>query len=187
MSEPKTVHPFIEYLLKMFNDPETDKTNSELANFMDEMPGGFFIYRADDEEQIIYANKAMLRIFLCDTPEEFQTLTGNTFRGVVHPEDLDAVEQSIREQIAASKYDLDYVEYRIIRRDGSVRWIEDYGHFVRSETAGNFFYVFIGDATEKRQRQLAEKAVLIHEKRQHEQKLRHLIKEYDHERKLVHQ
>lgn len=187
MSEPKTVHPFIEYLLRMFNDPETDKTNSELANFMDEMPGGFFIYRADDEEQIIYANKAMLRIFLCDTPEEFQTLTGNTFRGVVHPEDLDAVEQSIREQIAASKYDLDYVEYRIIRRDGSVRWIEDYGHFVRSETAGNFFYVFIGDATEKRQRQLAEKAVLIHEKRQHEQKLRHLIKEYDHERKLVHQ
>ncbi len=97
------------------------------------------------------------------------------------------MEQSIREQIAASKYDLDYVEYRILRRDGSIRWIEDYGHFVHSETAGDFFYVFIGDATEKRQRQLAEKAVLIHEKRQHEQKLKHLIKEYDQERKLVHQ
>lgn len=187
MSEPGTVHPLIEYLLRLFNDPETGRANSELTSFMDEMPGGFFIYRADDEEQIIYINKAMLRIFKCDTLEEFRKLTGNTFRGIVHPEDLDAVELSIREQIAASKYDLDYVEYRIVCKDGSVRWIEDYGHFVHSRSAGDFFYVFIGDATEKRQRQLAEKAVLIHEKRQHEQNLKKLIKEYDQERRLVNQ
>ncbi len=43
---------------------------------------------------------------------------------------------------------MDYVEYRIIRRDGSVRWIEDYGHHVTLD-AGEFFYVFINDATDK--------------------------------------
>ena len=144
MNEPKTVYSFLEYLLKLFNDPESARTDNELTSFLDEMPGGFFVYRADDEEQIIYANKSMLHIFKCDTPEEFRELTGNTFKGIVHPEDLETVEQSIREQIAASKYDLDYVEYRILRRDGSIRWIEDYGHFVHSETAGDFFMYLSG-------------------------------------------
>lgn len=61
------------------------------------------------------------------------------FQGNCFSEDLDGVEHSIKEQIAASKYDLDYVEYRILCKDGSIRWIEDYGHFIHSETAGDFF------------------------------------------------
>ncbi len=80
MNEPKTVYSFLEYLLKLFNDPESARTDNELTSFLDEMPGGFFVYRADDEEQIIYANKSMLHIFKCDTPEEFRELTGNTLR-----------------------------------------------------------------------------------------------------------
>lgn len=128
-----------------------------LKEFADGMPGGFFIYRADPEEEIIYANQAMVRMFNCDSIEEFRSLTGNSFRGIVHPQDLEPVEQSIREQIAQSKYDLDYVEYRIIQKGGEVRWIEDYGHFIHTDAAGDVFYVFAGDATEKKQRHLKEK------------------------------
>ena len=36
-----------------------------LKKIMDRMPGGFFIYRAEEEEEIIYANKEVLRIFGC--------------------------------------------------------------------------------------------------------------------------
>lgn len=162
----------------------------EVIRFMDEMPGGFFIYHADAGEEIIYANKALLRIFRCDTMREFRELTGNSFQGIVHPEDLDSIEESIREQITASQYDLDYVEYRIIRKDGSVRWVDDYGHFIHSEAVGDIFYVFIGDATEKRKRQLLEKANWMKEKKRKEQKMQMLmdeIEEYDQERKLIHQ
>ena len=155
-----------------------------LIRFMDEMPGGFFIYRADHTEQIVYANKAVLRIFQCDNMKDFQTLTGNSFKGIVYPEDLDAVEESIKEQIAASKHDLDYVEYRIVCKDGTLRWIEDYGHFIHSETAGDFFYVFIGDATEKRNRLLAETTNLINEKNQ---ALQEIIEKYNKERSLIDQ
>ena len=130
---------------------------SYLKAFADGMPGGFFIYRADETEEIIYANEAMIRMLQCDSIEEFRTLTGNSFRGVVHPEDLEEVEQSIKKQIAQSHYDLDYVEYRIIQKSGQIRWIEDYGHFIHTETAGDVFCVFAGDATEKKQRQLREK------------------------------
>lgn len=120
------------------------------------MPGGFFIYHADGDEELIYINDAMLRLFGCDTVEEFKELTGYTFRGLVHPEDIDAVEKSIGTQIAHSGEDLDYVEYRIVRRDGTVRWVEDYGHFVHTDTYGDIFYVFIQDATERMERRMAE-------------------------------
>ncbi len=162
----------------------------EVIRFMDEMPGGFLIYHADDAEEIIYANKALLRIFQCDTMMEFRELTGNSFRGFVHHEDLNAIEQSIREQIAASQYDLDYVEYRIIRKDGSIRWVDDYGHYIHSDAVGDIFYVFIGDATEKRKRALLEKANWMKEKKKEEQKMQKLMDEievYDQERKLINQ
>lgn len=136
--------------------PSFMQTGIAIKKFMDQMPGGFFIYHADEDEQIIYANKSMLQIFGCDTMEEFRSLTGNSFRGIVHPDDLEEVERSIWKQIAESHHDLDYVEYRIIQKNGQIRWIEDYGHFVRSKSAGNIFYVFIGDATEKRERQEEE-------------------------------
>ncbi|MCM1268335.1 MAG: response regulator [Bacteroidales bacterium] len=120
------------------------------------MPGGFFIYHADGDEELIHCNGAMLRIFGCDTPEAFRELTGYTFKGIVHPADLDRVEESIKNQIAHGGDDLDYVEYRIVRKDGTVRWVEDYGHFIRTEAYGDLFYVFIEDATERIQKRMAE-------------------------------
>ncbi len=167
--------------------PQNIQTAYEAVKFMDEMPGGFLIYHADDNEQIIYANKALLRIFQCSTLQEFRKITNNSFQGIVYPEDLDEVEQSIKEQISASQYDLDYVEYRIIRKDGSLRWIEDYGHYIYSEFAGGIFYVFIGDATEKKKKHLEEKATILNERLQNEQKLQSLIEEYDKEIKLINQ
>ncbi len=157
-------------------DTRDTKTVYEVIQFMEEMPGGFLIYRADGDEEIIYANRALLRIFQCETMREFRTLTGNSFRGMVHPDDLEEVEESIWAQIASNQYDLDYVEYRIIRQDGAVCRVEDYGHFIHSDRVGNIFYVFITDATEKMDRQRAEK-----------EKLQNLIEKYDQERALINQ
>lgn len=179
-------HNLIEYILSkpFLSDSENIQLTNDIMHFLNEMPGGFLIYHADGEEEIIYANNALLRFFQCDTLDEFRAFTNNSFKGIVHPEDLEDVEKSIWKQIADNQYDLDYVEYRIIRKDGTIRWIEDYGHFIHSNVFGDIFYVFLGDATEKRERQLAEKTVLLEE---HEQKIQNLIKAYDKERKIVDQ
>lgn len=160
-------------------EPRDIQAALNFRNFIDEMPGGFFLYHADGNEEIIYANKAVLRLFQCGSMEEFRELTGNSFRGIVHPDDLDAVEQSIQKQIKDSQYDLDYVEYRIIPKDGSIRWVDDYGHLIRDTGAGDIFYVFIGDATEKKQRQMKEKIT--------EQQLQSQLEEYGHELNVIHQ
>ncbi len=116
------------------------------------MPGGFFIYRAEEPENLIYANRIVFRIFGCADEEEFRQLTGYTFRGMVHPEDYDAVKASICQQIEETGEKMDCAEYRIIRKDGKVRWVDDYGHYTVTETYGGIYYVFISDITEKKER-----------------------------------
>lgn len=127
-----------------------------ILKFMEEIPGGFLIYYADGNNEIIYVNKGVLRLFRCGSMKEFEELTGNSFRGVVCPEDLDEVERSIEQQIAGQNHEMDYVEYRIRRKDGTTRWVEDYGHYVRGGESRDVFYVFLGESTEKRSKQQME-------------------------------
>ena len=115
------------------------------------MPGGFFIYKAEEPGELLYANHAVFTIFGCADLAEFRALTGYTFQGMLHPDDYAAVNNSINQQIAESKEKMDYAEYRIIRKDGAVRWVDDYGHYAESETYGGLYYVFISDITEKKE------------------------------------
>ena len=130
--------------------------NEQMASIIheigDHMPGGFFIYKAAAPEELLYANKPVFDIYGCNGPEEFEKLTGFTFRGMVHPEDYRRISKSILEQIEASDENMNYGEYRIIRRDGAVRWVDDYGHYLETDAFGGIYTVFISDITEKRER-----------------------------------
>ena len=127
------------------------------------MPGGFFIYKAEQPEELLYVNHTVLDIFGCADIEEFKAHTGYTFKGMVHPEDYIRITGSINDQIESSDDNLDYVEYRIIRKDGSIRWVDDYGHFTHTEAYGGIYYVFISDITEKKENQEAERKRLVEE------------------------
>ena len=86
----------IEYIVSAVSGAGADADSlPNVMEIIDEMPGGFFIYRAGGEEEILYANAALLRILGCAGREEFCALTGNSFRGMVHPEDLEEVERSM--------------------------------------------------------------------------------------------
>ena len=123
------------------------------------MPGGFFIYKAEGNKELLYANQAVFDIYGCRDLEEFKQLTGYTFRGMLHPDDYDAVTASINEQIGGIDDMMDYAEYRIIRKDGAVRWVDDYGHYTITQAYGGIYYVFISDITEKRERTESDLAV----------------------------
>lgn len=118
-------------------------------------PGGFFVYRADGDEELIHVNEDVLRIFGCNL-DEFKKLTGYSFKGIVYFEDLNRVEESILKQIRTNPYKLDYVEYRIKRLDGEIRYVEDFGRLVETEE-GKFYIVFISDITEKYKRNIKYK------------------------------
>ena len=127
------------------------------------MPGGFFIYKAAPPEELIYVNEAVISIFGCDSLEDFKALTGYTFKGMLHPEDYKKVSDSIMQQIEQNTDQMDCVEYRIIRKDGAVRWVDDYGHFTKTDAYGGIYYVFISDITEKKERMESDRKNLRRE------------------------
>ena len=61
----------------------TEDTLSVIEEIGGHMPGGFFIYRAEASEELIYANKPVFDIFGCANLEEFRALTGFTFKGML--------------------------------------------------------------------------------------------------------
>lgn len=129
---------------------EEQERQMRMADTLASMSDGFFIYRAMEDERILYANPALMDIFGCQSMEEMLELVGHSFRGIVHPDDLNRVEWEIENQIQRSEKKLDYVQYRIVRKDGQIRWVEDYGHLENSKWGEDhrLFYVFIRDITE---------------------------------------
>ena len=126
------------------------KRTQYMAESLASMSEGFFIYRAVENEKILYANPRAIQIYGCETIEEFHELVNHSFRGMVHPDDLDRVEWEIHDQVTHSSRNMDYIQYRIIRKDGEVRWIDDCGHLENGSigASGGLFYVFISDITD---------------------------------------
>ena len=122
------------------------------------LPGGFFVYRASNNEELLYVNQSVVDIFGCRDLDDFKALTGYTFKGMLHPDDYDSISKSIVEQIGGSKEGSDHVEYRIVRKDGEVRWVDDYGHYTESSEYGGVYYVFISDITEEHLEQEDQRA-----------------------------
>lgn len=112
--------------------------------------GGFLEYEAANEQKLLGVSQSVAYMFGCDTVEEFREYVGNSFIGMVHPEDRERVQYEINSQISGSEWRMDYIEYRVLRKDGEVRYIYDYGHLEEKTDAGkSCFYVFLLDVTDK--------------------------------------
>lgn len=146
---PKSAIITIRSIESILREEEAYKRKN-MAEAMANMSDGFFVYRVDDEEKILYANPKVLEIYGCNTMEEFRELVNSSFKGMVHKDDLNRVECEIQEQIQESENNMDYIRYRIIRKDGEVRWIDDCGHMEETGSGEDtkLFYVFISDITD---------------------------------------
>ena len=109
------------------------------------LPGGFFIYEAEGDEKIIFAETNVVKLFDCETYEEFLDYVGGSFKGMVHPDDLHKIENQIEAQTTYADKRHDYVRYRILTKAGIVRYIEDFGHLLHWANGKSFYYVFIVD------------------------------------------
>ena len=116
-------------------------TLEKISSFM---PGALIVYKNNEAEEIVFASKEIARIFECDSVKDFMKFTGGSFATIVYPEDIEEVESIIRKQIASTG-GLDYVTYRIITKNGNIKKIEDWGHFVHDEELGDLFYVYLHD------------------------------------------
>ena len=145
---PKTATITIRSIEALMRE-QSDERYHNMAQMLAHMSDGFFVYRATDDERILYANPPVLQLFECDLMDEFRELVDDSFTGMVHPDDRKRVQFEIEEQIKHSDRKVDFICYRIITRKGNIRWVEDCGHLEDSGSSEDtkLFYVFIADIT----------------------------------------
>lgn len=150
-SKPQRIEDFIKIIGNTWKTiginliKQANKESFDVNSIISMMPGGFFVYVNDETEKIILANEAILDIFECVDMNEFIELTGNSFKGMVHPDDYERVDSEIKYQIASSEKNYDKVKYRIITKQGNIKYISDYGRLITKEYNDDLFYVFIAE------------------------------------------
>lgn len=112
-------------------------------------PGGFLIY-ADDgkKEKILFANDVLIDLVGCASVEEFIEFTKGDFKNVIHPQDHDLVDENIKEQLAIHP-PLDHINYRIVTKDGKIKFVEDFSRFHVHPKYGKVYFVVIADSLEQ--------------------------------------
>ena len=124
--------------------------SSELDTLYSHMPGGFFSYEAFGDEKILASNSYLWEMFGFDNEEDFMEHVHGSFKGIVSPEELDQVEESIAQQIKDHYREMDFVKYHIVRKDGTKVPVVDYGHLAHQD-GKDIFYVFLYEEENQKQ------------------------------------
>lgn len=110
------------------------------------IPGEFLIYQAGGQEEIIFANNRLIEHTGCRDFEDFVAFTKGSFKGLVHPDDLNKVEFAIKEQALANRgkdcYD-SYLEYRVLTKSGIARRMVELGQMAQDDNYGLVYFVFM--------------------------------------------
>ena len=124
--------------------------SSEPDTLYSHMPGGFFSYEAFGDERILASNSYLWEMFGFDNEEDFMEHVHGSFKGIVSPEELDQVEESIAQQIKDHYREMDFVKYHIVRKDGTKVPVVDYGHLAHQD-GKDIFYVFLYEEENQKQ------------------------------------
>ena len=122
------------------------KINIErLIKGLDIMPGGFMVYLGYGKGEIVYVNSAVLKMYECETEDEFMELTGGTYIGMIYEEDVKKVQESIKRQFERKDDRFERQDFRIMTKYGNIKYIEDYGRYSEDTEDGPVCYAFLSD------------------------------------------
>lgn len=141
---------YLRFSDEMLAEPR-EQTGFNFNDIVTGVPCAMLMYRADEGEEILYANEACVSMFGCESLEDFMKLTRGSFKTLVYPDDVAWAEECIRQQQAdPDNNHRDYLEYRIRTKDGHIRLVTDIGRLINHEYYGMVYYVFLLDTEEQR-------------------------------------
>ncbi len=136
---------FWKYSEDMREEPR-EQMGFNFRDLAEGVPGPVLIYRADETKKILFANPACVRLLGCDSPEEFMELTKGSFKFLIYPDDLDWAERSIElQQGDGDGDDMDYLIYRVLTKDGTVKHISNVGKKIHHDYYGDVYFVLLVD------------------------------------------
>lgn len=90
----------------------------------DDLPEGICVIRDNGKEDILFANRSLIRMYKCHSFEEFLSFTGGSFRGMVEISEyrpLSEVDSSSARKVGEGQY---YVSFNCRTRDGHFRRLQ---------------------------------------------------------------
>lgn len=118
--------------------------NSRLEAILSGITGGFRICRNDEGFGFVYVSEGVAEI-QGYTVDELLRVSGGTLEGSVYPADAPGIVSEIVRQYKQG--DTYLVRYRVVHKDGSLRWVSDTGKRVAAKDGSILHYSLIQDIT----------------------------------------
>lgn len=133
---------------RLDSEDEVRKAKDQFQSLVENIPGITYRCKLDKEWTMLFMSDTIE--VLCGYPA--QDFIGNSVRSyesIIYPEDTNFVDCSVNNAIA-NRISWD-IEYRILHRDGAIRWVNEKGKGVSSDD-GNDYYLdgFILDKTSQK-------------------------------------
>lgn len=121
-------------------------SEEQLRQIVDGIEDAFFL-RDVQSGNLIYVNPALENLFQCSAQELYDN--PSQWLELIHPDDRDRILQQLQEQQHGQFAD---IEYRIVRPDGSVRWLWDRAFPIYDKAGEIYRYAGVNrDITEQKQ------------------------------------
>ena len=127
-------------------DPKLPKEENEIPAGLS---GGFFVCEAKGRREILFADRNVLALYACESMEEFRILTENRFSGMVHAEDRKDAEREIETRIVRGGHCHDDLRFRLITKNGDVRYAEAFMHLLHAEDGRAYLHGFLCDVSKE--------------------------------------
>lgn len=121
--------------------------NMRIDAILDGISGGLKILDAENNYSYVYISEGAAKLHGYTVPE-FMKNFGRSILSNIHPNDIETVSAEAKRQIKEN--DFFTVKYRILCKDGSVKWVVDRGKLSVDNSDGRkLWYILIQDVTEQ--------------------------------------
>ena len=137
---------FLRQLQEMLGQRE-----QQIELMLSQLPGGMQICKNDELYTTRWISPSLCQLLGYSSQTEYADRTGNCCKNFILPEDFESVRRVTGDELASGESY--YLEYRAIRKNGSIIWVADVGKKVLFQNE-EILYSFITDITEKKQNEL---------------------------------
>lgn len=113
---------------------DAEPIKKKLHRYYDMIAGGVCLVRQSAEEQILFVNKEMLKLYQCKTEQEFYQLTKGRFAGLMEADDYMPLETRMNSRHGDAKEGYAFLAFRCYTKEGAYRHIE--GTFQNGDVPG---------------------------------------------------
>lgn len=143
-------------IIRIRNEKKITESEEKFKLLAQNIPAAVYLVKNDANKTNVFLNKEFERV-TGYSPQEY--IESNlALNNLYHPEDEKRVTNE--KKIAYKNHSPFIVSYRLIRKDGSVIWIEEYGGFIISNNVIKFIEGVLLDITERKK---IEEAIIAKE------------------------